>query len=441
LNDLSADARLRAKLGKMANAVPKKVVLIAPFWHRSNHVGILRIERFRRWLVNAGVETVLVTSGASCVFSFEWGHEVRVPDPLTGGDRPKNGGPAKVAPRRWRDRLPSSLKVRAGYAVFNPDPEVGWAWRAAKHEQVLKYAAGADLVISSSPPESAHVAATKLARCLGAGIMIDMRDGWLDEPIKPLVSTSPVRHWRERRLEARVLGRAQHILVTSETWRSLLETRYPAHGGKCTVLTNAMPVGVSVPSVSAVPENTTKPVTLLYTGSLGGSHARRQVDHLMQPLMALQQHGPGQIKCVGVFTDSETKDISAYSRVLGVANWDVQIGQPQPQKQVLEMQRQASGLLLLSASYAAVPAKLFEYLATGRPILAISMPGSAVWQMGESIEQVFNHPLGEEHPGVVDEFLDACKAGRPFQPPTQFTDEYCRRIFLKTLSLPSAVPA
>lgn len=422
----------------MTDASPKKIVLIAPFWYQINHVGILRVERFRRWLNDADVQIVLVTAGKSGIFSHEWGHEIRVPNPLIRNDRPTIDSAPKTRPRSRRRRLLSSLKALAVSTVLSPDPGVVWARRAAGNDQVLAYAVGADLVISTSPPESAHVAATGLARRLGAEVIIDMRDGWLDEPLKPLLNTSRVLRWRERRLEARILSRAKHILVTSEIWRDLLAKRYPAYAGKCTVLTNAMPFSISALHYSASPETSKKALTLRYTGRFGGSHLQRQVDDMMRPLMEIQRHGPGRIEFVGAFSDTENERISAYAGAFRSTNWDVLTVQPQPQKRVLELQSQASGLLLLSASHSAIPAKLFEYFATGRPILAISAPGSAVWQLGEHIDQVFNYPLGQGQPDIVDEFLAACKSSRRYRPPDQFSDAYCRQIFLRTLSISPA---
>ena len=43
----------------------KKAILFVPFWGQEGHIGNLRIERFRRWLIDAGYYVVIVNAGSS----------------------------------------------------------------------------------------------------------------------------------------------------------------------------------------------------------------------------------------------------------------------------------------------------------------------------------------------------------------------------------------
>lgn len=56
------------------------------------------------------------------------------------------------------------------------------------HPLVLAHAAGAAVVISSSPPESTHIGSVRLADALDAKLLVYLRDGWLDEPLKPYLN-------------------------------------------------------------------------------------------------------------------------------------------------------------------------------------------------------------------------------------------------------------
>jgi hypothetical protein len=197
----------------------RRVVLVAPFWNRPGHVGVYRVERFLRWLEADGMSVVLVRAASEeWVTSRPWGVEIAVRDPFRFyPDR----APDHTAPHT---RKASHIRRAVALALFNPDPTVVWARCMARHPAVLAHASGADLVLASSPPESVLVGAARLADRIGAGFVADLRDGWLDEPDRVVLSWG----WRRRleaRLEARILGRAGAILVTSNRWKELLVKR------------------------------------------------------------------------------------------------------------------------------------------------------------------------------------------------------------------------
>ena len=152
-----------------------------------------------------------------------------------------HGDPPEDAKNRQTPREYNALVRLAALLAFNPDPAILWSRAMARHPEVLKYGAGARFVLSSSPPESAHVGTALLARRLRAELVVDMRDGWLDEPLKEVLERSALQRWREGRLEKRVLERADRIFVTSETWKTMLAARLPFTRHKTTVLTNCYP--------------------------------------------------------------------------------------------------------------------------------------------------------------------------------------------------------
>jgi hypothetical protein len=58
-----------------------------------------------------------------------------------------------------------------------------------------------------------------------------------------------------------------------------------------------------------------------------------------------------------------------------------------PHAEAISEVNQADALLLLCASHHALPSKLFEYAATGKPILAVCRAGSATWNACSGIMQ------------------------------------------------------
>jgi len=408
-----------------------KFVIVAPFWRQPAHVGNYRVDRFIRWLSERGDEVVVIRGGErDHEDATPWGIEVTVRDPL--GFYPERR-PSSDAPAR----RPNRLRRAAAVWIFNPDPSIIWAHLAVKNATVLRHSEGARWVVSSSPPESPHVAAAQLARNLKADLLIDMRDGWLDEPLKPLLHTSALRRWREGRLESRILRQARCILVTSDIWREMLEARLPFTRGKTVVLRNAYPQAIDRP-VST--KSTNNPLRLLHAGRLRGSSQSRCAALLLDPLeAAISSNGPatGTLTFLGQLSREDQSELSVYENRFEKRGWQLEIQSVVPREQMLSELFAASGLLLLSASQAAIPSKTFEYISTGKPVLAACPEGSAVWRMASELPQFFpvdyNNP--ERAAATARAFLNRCQAGGgSFEIPDRYSERYLKEVFLGQVS-------
>ena len=108
-----------------------------------------------------------------------------------------------------------------------------------------------------------------------------------------------------------------------------------------------------------------------------------------------------------------------------------------PRAEALTRVRRAHGLLLLSASDAAIPSKTFEYLASGHPILTITRRDGALWNLGEHLPQMFVADPADPSGWTpqVDAFLAACVSATEYPIPAQFTDAALAQRFLSLLDL------
>ncbi len=406
----------------------KKVVIVAPFWRQSGHVGNTRVDRFVRWLSAEDFTVVLVRAGSeSQQRVVSWGTEITVKDPLgIYRDSDKSESPAPPT------RKPNKLRRWAARWLLSPDPGVLWARLVSKDRGVLEQAAGASLVLSSSPPESGHVAAAALAGTLSASLIVDMRDGWLDEPLKPLLRTSRLQRWRESRLERSVLRRADKILVTSAVWKSMLERRLPFTSGKTIVLTNAYPVddlsGLELP----MEDPADRPITLFHAGRFTGSSLSRTVGHLLAPLQlgVTGQGAKGIVTLLGSLEPRDRTDIEHWQNRYSPAGWKIETREAVPRAEMLKLLGQADGLLLLSASQAAIPSKLFEYIPLGKPIFAATPTASAVWQIGKLTDQLFLTDYHNPDHAIARSFISACTdTNAVYGQPSQFEERVLQEIF------------
>lgn len=362
----------------------KKAVLFIPFWRMAGHVGNNRVDRFRRWLSEEGYELIVVCAGAEeAVRAKPWGQEITVIDRLGLHPEAAPGQARAVSPRK-----PNKLRRALAYWLFNPDPAVVWAKAAARHPKVVAAMQGAQFILSSSPPDSAHVGAWMLSQKTGVPHIMDMRDGWLDEPLKPLLHTSALRRWQEGRMESRIAHHAKVIQVTSDVWKELFDARYPQLAHKVHVLTNGYPAQMPLAS-RRHPKDAEDELVLIHAGRFTGSRQSQKPELLMDPLLQNLELKPckGVIRFYGDLSPDEVASIRAYQSRLSVIGWRVEFPGTVLRAQMLALMQQADGLLLLSASRAVLPSKLFEYVAVGLPIGFVADESSATEKLLRGVPQ------------------------------------------------------
>lgn len=361
----------------------KKAILFVPFWRMAGHVGNNRVDRFVRWLSGDGYELVIIRAGTQEAIRNEpWGQEITVVDRMGLHPEAAPGQARAASPRK-----PNRLRRALAYWLFNPDPVVVWAKAAARHPKVIAAMQGADFILSSSPPESAHVGAWMLSQLTGVPHIMDMRDGWLDEPLKPLLHSSALRRWLEQRLEARIAQDAKAIQVTSDVWKVLFDARYPQLAKKVHVLTNGYPN--NMPVMKALqPKDPNDEWLLIHAGRFTGSRLSQKPALLLEPLLRYLegQSIKGKVQLYGNLAVDEIRAIESFHSRFNAIGWGLECCGAVPRAQMLEIMQVADALLLLSASHAALPSKLFEYIATGRPIGYVTDVGSAAERILATVE-------------------------------------------------------
>jgi hypothetical protein len=411
----------------------KRAVLFAPFWRKEGHVGNYRIDRFVRWLAAEGYFVIIIRAGGSdgdC--QQTWGQEITVRDPLGLHPETSPGTATPVPPRKHK----TFRKVRGAVAkwIFNPDPAVAWARVAARRSLVIQAAQGAAFILSSNPPESAHVGAWLLSRRTGVPHIVDMRDGWLDEPLKPFLRTSALRRWQEGRLEARILRDAKGIQVTSEIWKKFLCDRFPAFAPNVQILTNGYPQHTTSPR-PMLPKGPREEYLLIHAGRFIGSDKRRTPGLLLEPLLhhLSGQSSSGVVQLIGPLSKDELALIELFKTRFAAIGWRIEHPGSVPRSEVLAVLPKADGLLLLSASYAALPSKLFEYIPTGRPLFVVTHKHSATWKVCALLPQAtLMEIVTGVHSGLDNQ--PPFYAKPEFRIPPEFSEQYLAETFKNILN-------
>jgi hypothetical protein len=437
---LPAGESSRAARNPLARVEPmselRKVVIFAPFWRDETHVGSFRVARFIRWLRSCGAEILVVRAGSTAsVQSTGWGSEITVPDPFKFYGDVGAAGRVELKPRK-----PNRLRRFVGYWLFNPDPTVVWACSAAANRSVRDLAAGSEIVLSSSPPESSHVGAARLARAIGARFCADLRDGWLDEPLRPVLQDSRLRQWQEARLERSILLQAERVFVTSEVWREKLVARLSPLQNRVHVLTNAYP-DTGMPSRSGPCSQ--DEIVLVHAGRFTGSRSTSRPRVLLEPLavglQASSSFSRGRVVLIGRHEGADCPDIEEFRRRLSGTQWSVEVRPHVARSELMQLLVDAHGLLLLSTSEAPIPSKLFEYIPARRPILVVTPRGSGTWRASAELPQAVTLEPGTVEGrtvAAVERFLQMCAADEvDAEVPIQFGEQALCPSFLSALDL------
>jgi glycosyltransferase involved in cell wall biosynthesis len=219
-------------------------------------------------------------------------------------------------------------------------------------------------VLSTSPPDSVHLAALPLARRFGLPWIADFRDPWIG-----LHFRRPPTSWhaaRQRDLERRVLTGADLVLAASRTHADDLERDAEARPRRVVHLPNGYEPDPGVLPPSRDPDH----FTLVFTGTLSLMPDAEVLFEALHELLARRPEARRRIRVrlAGPF-DTDYEDRAVALGLKGIVEF---VG-PLAHGEARALQRSAELLLLWKPRgyRTMVPGKTYEYLDAGRPILAL----------------------------------------------------------------------
>ena len=408
-----------------------KVLIVAPFWQKPGHVGNFRVERFIRWLKNAGYSVYVLNAGIrNKIKENEWGVEITIKDHLVIiSEKIKYLSNKPILKILWYTWISLLL-------VLSPVDEFFlWAMRVSSRGRLDNYFKDCNLIISTSPQNSSHIAAYKISIKYSIPLITDFRDGWIDEPFEKKINKLKGLNKLEEKWEEKILIYADKIFVTSNNWKNLLIDRIPQLAGKVILLTNAYPqLGSAIPMVY----NSNERISVIYTGRIAASDISRDLDTLLEPFFNYLKNYPLPVEIIFIsdLRREEQNQIKKWRNRFNKINIKL-LHKPQVQrKDLYEEVRKASGLFLLTTKMGTIPLKMFDYIELAKPILAITPKESAVWQMNKLLPQLFllDYLSEKKDYSVINDFLNACKNGNyEYKIPTEFSEYYLSKVFLKEI--------
>lgn len=261
-----------------------------------------------------------------------------------------------------------------------------WSLRATRTLAKLILSRRLPVVFASGPPFSPLAAACVAARALRTPIVIDMRDPWLD--LSRLSSHPQYPGFRRRVdqfLERACVRGAARIVTTSSRLTAQLRDRYPRFSDKIVTVRNGYEDDKLMPPVSRCGR-----LIMLYAGSIYLNRNPLPFLAALARLIDSRAIDPARVAVtlVGHCRRWNSIDIGERVAAHGLSNV-VTILDPVPASDVTKLTSQANVLLNFAQDQKdAVPAKLFEQIASRRQILLFTEPDSESAFVAREVKQV-----------------------------------------------------
>jgi len=377
----------------------KRVLIITYYWPPSGGSGVQRWLKMSKYLPENGWQPVIYTADdaeypvedQSLMNDVASETEVirrPIVEPYTfykkflgikKGEKVKAGFINEGAKKTgWKESL--SVWLRGN--LFIPDARCWWIRPSVRFLKRYLKEHPVDAIISTGPPHSMHLIAKALHAKLDIPWVADFRDPWTDIDFYKDLKLTRRSDRKHHRLERQVLSEATRVVTVGWDCARGLEN----HGANnVAVITN----GYDNFDIVNKKYQKTSAFTMSHIGIIG---ANRNPETFWETISELGL--PMKIRLIGQVDNSVNESIKRHN----IEKY-VEIIPYIPHNQVIEEQQKSDVLLLFvnntPNAKGILTGKLFEYIASGRPILSIGP------EDGDSA-----HILNETQAGVTVDFND-----------------------------------
>lgn len=402
----------------------KRLLIVTPRWIPNAAPDLQRVRMSLPYYRSLGWEPILLTVDPRHVeTSLEPDLAQTIPDDITVYR-------CGALSRRWTRFIGlGSLGIRAFHSLYRTGREI------LEREKI-------DLVFVSTTEFLVTTIARRWQKETGVPYVIDLQDPWRTSHYEQPNAPKPPGGWKYQiarflawALEERSFARAAGFISVSPHYLHSLSERYTWFKRR---LTTVIPFGSSPKDFEAagqvsprprlIPRKTAHAVHLVYTGAVGpalpdGIEALFGAcqDYLRNNLALSDQLYLHFIGSRYVSSQESAPDLQPYAERFGLTAQVHEIPHRVGYLESLRWQLEGDALILLgSRDPAYSPSKLFTYLRSGKPILALVIPDSHLEQLLSRFGGAFvvrcgpTVAAGEVNAGVK-RFLDSAFASFPMK--------------------------
>jgi glycosyltransferase involved in cell wall biosynthesis len=398
-------------------AIPKErrghVVLVAYYFPPLGGSGVQRVAKWAKYLPQFGWDVTVLTVEPGAYLAFDESLFKEVTNAGVNIVRTSTLDPTRTrkgnrAVRRLSERKRKLLTWLTGL-FFLPDNKRGWRGKARSAFNMVTERGPVDVVLSSAPPYTALMVGDELAGHLGVPHIVDYRDDWIDNP-RHRYPTAFHKRWHIRK-EGDILACSALVLAINESIASLIRTRNPR------VKVEVLPQGYDpddFPS-DTIDGRSDGRVRIVYAGMF---YDAQQPDSMLEAVSRLLMDQPSlrskiELRFIGLFPDEKTGLISKYD----LGDVVTRTGYKNHEETVAELKKADLLWMIVGhqpGGYMISTGKLFEYMGSGRPILALAPEGEvrvalqgygAAWTVDPADVYDISRKLGELVQMALDDDL------------------------------------
>lgn len=255
--------------------------------------------------------------------------------------------------------------------IFFPDPEVVWVPFALRTARRVIRRYGIDAVVVSAPPFSTYQIGIRLKKEFPQiKLIADCRDDWLGYYVQEFdFYKSEALRSRAAALERKLVESSSLVVCMTRTIGGEMRARYPElPDARFAHIRNGYDPEAFT-AFQSRPHGTSK-IVVTYTGTLHKSSSAR---YYLDGLDALPEElrSRFETRFIGRITEEEApylRDRKTVIRQFGFL----------PQAEAFRWIEETDYVLVTMLHAGSMPGKVFEYLATGKPILAVGPHGGEI---------------------------------------------------------------
>lgn len=360
-----------------SGSIPEKgkrhVVLVAYYFPPLGGSGVQRVAKWAKYLPENGWNVTVLTVEPGAYFAFDESlmDEVREAgvrivrtrtfDPTRSGKGKRVVGMPSERKRKWFSWI-------TGF-FFLPDNKRGWRKYARQAFEEVTAAGPVDVVLSSAPPYTSLMVGDELSSQLGVPHIVDYRDDWVENP-RHRYPTPFHKRWHVS-AERSVVNRAACVVTINDSIASLLRGRHPDADIRI------LPQGYDPADMTIDHDRSSGgKIRLVYSGMF---YDAQQPDSLLQAVALLVERDRHMVEkleiCfVGLFPEEKLPLI----KELGLEEMVTMSGYLSHREAVARL-GSADILWMIvghqKGGHTISTGKLFEYMGTRLPILALAPEG------------------------------------------------------------------
>lgn len=328
------------------------------------------------------------------------------------------------------------LNTTLRWFAYYPDALRLWANATAHTVLHNPRTSSHQVMLTSCPTYSTHIAGLKIKRAIGIPWVADFRDLWIGRPFRK--TKSLLHDWMDYRLEAAVVRSCDALVLASPAWENIFLKRYgQLIKPKITSITNGFETVYIERLRNTLTSRKDNKKRFVLTGAM---HSAESPVPFFYALVRLRESRPDLLNNIEVrLIGSAGQDLAMLQHVIqssGIQN-HVELVGLRSNDDCLREQLQADFLLLFSAleHQNTIRGKSFEYIAVGKPIIACISPDSIQAEILRQAGTALIVPYGDTYATYEAILYLLTTNGHSLKPNWKYIQQFDRQNLAKDLAV------